>query len=76
MSTPVNMPKLGLSMTEGTLQAWQVEDGAAVGAGQVIAIIETDKVEQELESPAAGTIVLRAESGETYQVGDPLAEIV
>ena len=75
MTTAINMPKLGLSMTEGVLQSWAVEDGAEVAAGDVVCTIETDKVEQEIEAPVAGTLVRRGVVGETYLVGDPLAEI-
>jgi pyruvate dehydrogenase E2 component (dihydrolipoamide acetyltransferase) len=74
--TPINLPKLGLSMTEAVLQGWTVADGAAVAAGDVICTIETDKVEQEVEAPVAGTIVQHAVAGQTYQVGERLAEIV
>jgi pyruvate/2-oxoglutarate dehydrogenase complex dihydrolipoamide acyltransferase (E2) component len=73
--TPINLPKLGLSMTEAVLVSWAVADGAAVAPGDVICTIETDKVEQEMEAPAGGTLVQLAAVGETYQVGDPLAEI-
>ena len=62
-------------MTEAVLQSWAVDDGTPVDAGDVICTIETDKVEQEIEAPVAGTLVRMATAGETYQVGDPLAEI-
>jgi len=73
--TAINMPKLGMSMTEGTLIEWTVADGGTVAVGDVICTIETDKVEQEIEAPAAGRLTHKAEVGETYLVGDPLAEI-
>lgn len=76
MSSPVNLPKLGTTMTEATLVEWLVDDGAAVAAGDPICRIETDKVDEELSAPAAGSIRTIAEAGEIYQVGDPLAEIV
>ncbi len=50
------MPRIGHSMTEGTLVAWRVAAGAAVRAGDVVAVIETDKAEVELESPADGLL--------------------
>lgn len=70
------MPKLGVSMTEATVVEWVAGDGAIVAAGDVIATIETDKVEQEIEAPEAGTLIHKAEPGVTYEVGDLLAEIV
>ncbi len=71
----IQIPKLGVAMTEGTLVEWAVTDGEAVGVGQILYRLETDKVENEVESPAAGTIRLVAAAGETYPVGTVIAEI-
>lgn len=71
----IQIPKLGVAMTEGTLVEWAVADGDVVGIGQVLYRLETDKVENEVESPAAGTIRLVVEAGETYPVGTVVAEI-
>ena len=72
MSTaiPVRVPKLGVTMTEGTLSEWMVETGDSVDAGTVIYRLETDK-----EAPAAGTLTILADAGEVYPVGTLLAEI-
>ena len=75
MSTPINLPKLGTTMTEATLVEWLVDDGANVAAGEPVCRIETDKVDEEIEAPSAGTLRTIAEAGHVYQVGDPLAEI-
>jgi pyruvate/2-oxoglutarate dehydrogenase complex dihydrolipoamide acyltransferase (E2) component len=75
MSTQVCLPKLGVSMTEATLVEWVVADGDTVAEGDAICLIETDKVDQDVEAPASGTISLKGEAGEIYQVGDLLAEI-
>ena len=75
MSTPINLPKLGTTMTEATLVEWLVDDGAVVAPGDPLCRIETDKVDEEIEAPAAGTLRTIAEAGQVYQVGDPLAEI-
>jgi len=56
MSVPISIPKLGVSMTEGTLVEWMVSDGQPVQAGDVLYRIETDKVENDVESPIAGVI--------------------
>ena len=50
-------------------------DGAAVSAGQPLYILETEKVETEIESPADGIVRLLAAAGETYPVGTCIAEI-
>jgi pyruvate dehydrogenase E2 component (dihydrolipoamide acetyltransferase) len=44
------MPKLGADMTAGKLVAWRKQPGDAVARGEVIAIIETDKVNVDAES--------------------------
>jgi pyruvate/2-oxoglutarate dehydrogenase complex dihydrolipoamide acyltransferase (E2) component len=71
----INIPKLGVAMTEGTLVEWAVPDGSAVEAGQVIYTLETDKVENEMEAPVAGILRHHGEEGETYPVGTLIAEI-
>jgi len=73
--TPVNIPKLGVSMTEAVLSSWVAADGDPIAPGQVICVIETDKVEQEIEAPVGGTLIHRGQVGDTYQVGELVAEI-
>jgi pyruvate/2-oxoglutarate dehydrogenase complex dihydrolipoamide acyltransferase (E2) component len=75
MSVPINIPKLGVSMSEGTLIEWLVQDGAAVTEGQEIYRLETDKVENDVESPASGVIRITGVEGEIYAVGDSIGEI-
>jgi pyruvate dehydrogenase E2 component (dihydrolipoamide acetyltransferase) len=68
------MPKLGLSMTEGLLAEWLVGPGDEVAAGQVMFVVETDKISNEVEAPAPGRILsLLVEAGDTVDVGAPLA---
>ena len=76
MATEIRIPKLGVAMTEGTLVEWLVADGDTVGSGAVLYRIETDKVENEIESPLAGRVSILAPAGETYAVGTVVAEIV
>jgi pyruvate/2-oxoglutarate dehydrogenase complex dihydrolipoamide acyltransferase (E2) component len=75
MGTTINIPKLGVSMEEGTLVAWLVPDGAQVTAGEAIYRIETDKVESDVEAPVAGRLRQAGVAGETYDVGTPIGEI-
>jgi len=75
MTTPVIVPGLGLNVSEVTLLAWAVPAGSTVSEGDVIATVETDKVETELEAPAAGTLSPIGEPGGTYPVGAVIAEI-
>ena len=44
MATKIQMPKLGLTMTEGTITEWVAEAGAKVTKGSVVMTIETDTV--------------------------------
>lgn len=70
------LPKLAMSMVEGTIEEWHVEAGASIEEGQDILTISTDKVESALPSPAAGRIrELLVPAGETVPVGTLLAVI-
>jgi len=69
MATEFIMPKLGLTMEEGTILEWLVEDGAAITPGMAVLRIETDKVESDVESPAAGILHRAAGVGDTFACG-------
>ncbi|MEO6113491.1 MAG: lipoyl domain-containing protein [Sphingomicrobium sp.] len=71
----LKLPKLAVSMQNGTLVEWLVESGATVLQGQPIYVLETEKTSTEIQSPFAGTITTVAELGQTYPVGTPIAEI-
>ena len=75
MAVAISIPKLGMAMTEGTLSEWLVEDGEAVEVGTLLYVIETDKVQTDIESPAAGIIRLIGQEDETYPIGTLVAEI-
>jgi len=74
MPSQVIMPKLSDAMTEGRLLQWLKKEGDRVQGGDVLASIETDKAEIELESFGAGVLrkILVAE-GETVPVGKLIA---
>lgn len=69
MSTEITLPRIGFGMTEGTIAAWLVADGAPVTAGQAIYTMESDKTVQEVESPATGVLRILAKAGQAYPVG-------
>ncbi len=76
MSTEVILPKWGLTMEDGTVVAWHVSEGERVTEGQVIAEVETEKVENELEAPCAGVVArILVQEDETVDVGTVLAVI-
>ena len=76
MSEAIRIPRLGMTATEATLVEWSVPDGSPVRPGDVIAVIETDKVETELESPAGGTLVAIASAGTVLEIGAVIGEVV
>ena len=81
MATPattvqITMPQMGESVTEGTILEWLKEVGDHVDADEPLVEISTDKVDAEVPSPVAGTLVkILAEPDSTVQVGAVLAEI-
>ena len=56
MATDVLIPKLGMTMEEGTVAQWLVPDGAEVNMGDVLYRLETEKIEMEIEAEGAGTV--------------------
>ena len=74
--TVVPMPHMGVSIEEGTVIAWHKAVGDAVAEGDVICEIATDKVDMEVEAPAAGTITaIFAEADAVVPVGEALCEL-
>ena len=71
----VIMPKMGDAMTEGVLLQWLKQDGETVKAGDVIAEIETDKSNVEVEAEESGVLHVQAKAGDTVPVGQPIAVI-
>lgn len=76
MAITLTIPKLEMSMSEGTLAEWMVESGTHVNEGEVIYTLETDKTAREIEAPASGTLIQKVVDGETYPVGTEIGEIV
>ncbi len=73
---PVIMPKMGESITEGTVIAWYKEPGDAVALDETILEIGTDKVDTDVPSPAKGTLQeILVPAGETVAVGTLIAII-
>mgnify|MGYP003315433929 CR=1 FL=1 len=70
MATRILMPKLGLTMTEGTITEWVVSAGEKVSKGSTVMLIETDKVEAEVEAEADGVVQYVANVGDTLEPGE------
>ena len=70
----VVMPKMGESITEGTVIAWYKDIGDEVAVDETLLEIGTDKVDTEVPSPAEGVLTeKRVEEGETVEVGTVIA---
>jgi len=70
----IRLPKLGLTMTEGTVVEWLVRPGQTVAPGDLLYICETEKIANEIAADEAGTIgSLMVAPGETVEVGTVLA---
>lgn len=57
MATAVLMPKLGLTMTEGTIEEWKFKEGGNVKKGDVLFSVATDKLTNDIEADADGILL-------------------
>src|SRR5687767_9243366 len=76
MPVSVTMPRLGESVTEGTVTRWLKQEGDHVEADEPLLEVSTDKVDTEIPSPAAGVLTrIVVGEDETVEVGSELAVI-
>ena len=76
MATPVVMPQMGESIAEGTIVRWIKKVGDSVDRDEPLFEISTDKVDAEIPSPAAGTLLdIAVKEGETVPVNSVVATI-
>ncbi|WP_100332127.1 dihydrolipoamide acetyltransferase family protein [Bacillus xiapuensis] len=76
MSETIIMPKLGMTMTEGSVTEWYKEVGEAVEKGESVLAISSEKLNQDIEAPISGVLLKKyAEAGEELEIGAPLAVI-
>jgi 2-oxoglutarate dehydrogenase E2 component (dihydrolipoamide succinyltransferase) len=74
MATEVNLPELGESVTEGTVTRWLKQVGDDVAVDEPLLEVSTDKVDTEIPSPIAGTLLeIKANEDDTVEVGAVLA---
>jgi len=67
---PITMPKWGIEMQEGTITTWNIAPGQAIGKGENLLEVETEKIVNSVEAPIAGTLRrIVAQPGEVHKVG-------
>src|SRR4029077_8202039 len=71
----VTLPRMGESVTEGTVLEWHKQEGDRGEADEILVEVSTDKVDAEVPAPTSGTVVkIHAAEGDTIAVGEVLAE--
>lgn len=76
MTTPIKAPAMGESIAEATVAKWLVAEGDFVQADQLVAELETDKVNLEVTAPVAGKLTkITAAKGASIKVGEVMAEV-
>jgi pyruvate/2-oxoglutarate dehydrogenase complex dihydrolipoamide acyltransferase (E2) component len=65
----IRIPRVSVAVSEAELIEFLVEDGQRVEEGSPIYVIATEKVEQEIEAGASGTVQWTGEVGTTYDIG-------
>ncbi|WJZ03203.1 2-oxoglutarate dehydrogenase, E2 component, dihydrolipoamide succinyltransferase [Corynebacterium freiburgense] len=75
-ATDIEMPELGESVTEGTITRWLKQIGESVEVDEPLLEVSTDKVDTEVPSPVAGTLLeILAEEDDTVDVGTVIARV-
>ena len=75
MAAEVVMPKLGMAMKEGTVSTWNKKVGDSVSKGDMIASINSEKIEMDIESPANGTVLdIKVSEGEGVPPGTVICQ--
>ncbi|WP_053360855.1 dihydrolipoamide acetyltransferase family protein [Bacillus sp. FJAT-27251] len=76
MSQVIVMPKLGMTMTEGTIVEWHKEVGEPVSEGEAVLTISSEKLTQEVEAPVSGVLLTKkADVDDQLEVGAAIAVI-
>jgi pyruvate dehydrogenase E2 component (dihydrolipoamide acetyltransferase) len=70
------LPKLGMYDGDATLVEWLVDDGAEVSAGDALFVVETDKLENEIEADDPGVLVREVEAGFRAAIGTRIGCLV
>jgi pyruvate/2-oxoglutarate dehydrogenase complex dihydrolipoamide acyltransferase (E2) component len=76
MKMKVVMPQIGITMQEGTIVKWLMEDGAQVQKGEEMLEITTEKLSNTIEATASGALKIIAQEGTIIPCGEVIAEII
>ncbi len=71
----VLMPQIGMTMVEGTIESWLVNDGDKVEKDQDLVEFFTEKMTNTVKAPCEGIIKIIAKESEIIPCGEPIAEI-
>lgn len=71
----VIMPQIGMTMIEGLITKWMKKDGEMVQKGEILFVVETEKLENEIEATASGVLKILVPEGESVKCGEPIAEL-
>jgi pyruvate/2-oxoglutarate dehydrogenase complex dihydrolipoamide acyltransferase (E2) component len=75
-AVPIVLQKWGMNMVEATVVEWKKAVGDRVTQGEIVAAIQTDKVEAEVVAPASGTLIeILVQTDEDAKVGQALGRI-
>ena len=69
MPSEIYLVKVGMTMTEGTVEEWYVEDGGKVASGELLYRLETEKVNLDVDAETEGTVKHLAAAGDTLAPG-------
>jgi dihydrolipoamide dehydrogenase len=75
MATNVTMPKLGLTMESGKIVEWKAAEGGEVKQGEILLVVETEKITYEVEAPASGLLHIIVSAEEEVPVAALIAQI-
>jgi 2-oxoglutarate dehydrogenase E2 component (dihydrolipoamide succinyltransferase) len=75
MPTEVKIPALGESVAGGQISKWNFKSGESVKVGDIIVILETDKVAAEVTADVSGVLTILKPEGEDVVIGDVVATI-
>jgi 2-oxoglutarate dehydrogenase E2 component (dihydrolipoamide succinyltransferase) len=75
MLLEIKVPSVGESVTEATLAQWYKKDGDQVRKGELLFVLETDKVTLEIEAEADGVLKISKSEGETMPIGGVVGTI-